>query len=263
MQDINQQLYERKETPEGFIPVYAVVCIVDNIYSTGTKEFTSDISFDEAKNRIINGASIIVTDGKNIFNFNSISYYVEEGNSIIGCTGTYNSVRSITLIWKLASDGTLTKNVISEQMFAYDNFVEPYNIGNIVATVISGLTAEDVLMEINDIFTNFVTFASRISEPHTVMYSTIHGKYYTNVANTKNTVIIQWSDSTMIHHISIQSDGSYTYNTIQIADQTLYRLSTLTIEPITNPKIWVGTATQYAAIAVKDSNTTYIVKSDA
>ena len=25
MQDINQQLYERKDTPEGFIPVYGVV----------------------------------------------------------------------------------------------------------------------------------------------------------------------------------------------------------------------------------------------
>ena len=46
----------------------------------------------------------------------------------------------------------------------------------------------------------------------------------------------------------------------QIVDQTLYRLSALTVEPIVNPKIWVGTATQYAAIAQKDNNTTYIVK---
>jgi hypothetical protein len=28
MQDINQQLYERKDTPEGFIPVYGVVITV-------------------------------------------------------------------------------------------------------------------------------------------------------------------------------------------------------------------------------------------
>ena len=28
MQDINQQLYERKDTPEGFIPVYGVVVTV-------------------------------------------------------------------------------------------------------------------------------------------------------------------------------------------------------------------------------------------
>jgi len=40
-------------------------------------------------------------------------------------------------------------------------------------------------------------------------------------------------------------------------------LSALTVEPIVNPKIWIGTATQYAAIAEKDANTTYIVKSDA
>lgn len=33
MQDINQQLYERKDTPEGFIPVYGVVVTVsDDIY---------------------------------------------------------------------------------------------------------------------------------------------------------------------------------------------------------------------------------------
>lgn len=69
--------------------------------------------------------------------------------------------------------------------------------------------------------------------------------------------------NTYIGHITINNKGAYTYNTIQIVDQTLYRLSNLTIEPIVNPKIWVGTATQYAAITQKDNNTTYIIKSDA
>lgn len=32
MQDINQQLYERKDTPEGFIPVYGVVVTVPTEY---------------------------------------------------------------------------------------------------------------------------------------------------------------------------------------------------------------------------------------
>lgn len=33
MQDINQQLYERKDTPQEFIPVYsAVVTVSDDIY---------------------------------------------------------------------------------------------------------------------------------------------------------------------------------------------------------------------------------------
>ena len=77
-----------------------------------------------------------------------------------------------------------------------------------------------------------------------------------------NIIIIQWSNANAIHHVALSEDGSYVYNTIQIVDQTLYRLSKLTIDPIVNPKIWVGTATQYAAIAQKDNNTTYIVKSD-
>ncbi|MCL0184332.1 hypothetical protein M2T59_29340, partial [Klebsiella pneumoniae] len=76
-------------------------------------------------------------------------------------------------------------------------------------------------------------------------------------------VVIVWNADTYIGHITINNKGAYTYNTIQIVDQTLYRLSKLTIDPIVNPKIWVGTATQYAAIAQKDNNTTYIVKSDA
>lgn len=38
MQDINQQLYERKNTPEEFIPVYgAVVTVSDDIYTYGEK----------------------------------------------------------------------------------------------------------------------------------------------------------------------------------------------------------------------------------
>ena len=50
MQDINQQLYERKDTPEGFIPVYGVVITVPTgIYTNGQKDFTCDKTFDEVK----------------------------------------------------------------------------------------------------------------------------------------------------------------------------------------------------------------------
>ena len=38
MQDINQQLYENKSTPEGFIPVYGVVVTVPTgVYTNGQK----------------------------------------------------------------------------------------------------------------------------------------------------------------------------------------------------------------------------------
>ncbi len=50
MQDINQQLYENKSTPEGFIPVYGVVVTVPTgVYTNGQKEFTCDKTFDEVK----------------------------------------------------------------------------------------------------------------------------------------------------------------------------------------------------------------------
>ena len=66
MQDINQQLYERKDTPEGFIPVYGVVVTVPTgIYTNGLKEFTCDKTFDEVKKILLKGGSIIAVDNNN------------------------------------------------------------------------------------------------------------------------------------------------------------------------------------------------------
>ena len=66
MQDINQQLYERKDTPQEFIPVYsAVVTVSDDIYTYGEKEFTCDKTFDEVREILLKGGGIIVT-GKHI-----------------------------------------------------------------------------------------------------------------------------------------------------------------------------------------------------
>ena len=66
MQDINQQLYERKDTPEGFIPVYGVVITVPTrIYTNGLKEFTCDKTFDEVKEILLKGGSIIAVDNYN------------------------------------------------------------------------------------------------------------------------------------------------------------------------------------------------------
>ena len=109
-------------------------------------------------------------------------------------------------------------------------------------------------------FTNFNGFISAINKPNSIFYDN-NGKYSVRVSGS--VIVIVWDTDKYIRHITINNKGVCTYNTIQIVDQTLYRLSNLTIEPIVNPKIWIGTATQYAAIAQKDNNTTYIVKSDA
>lgn len=260
MQDINQQLYENKSTPEGFIPVYGVVITVPTgIYNGGNKEFTCDKTFDEVKEILLKGGSLIGIDNNgNRINFNRIA--VTE-NNIIANLEYYSDIsfNKIDLIWTKNIDNEL-KNISTYKFIRNNNIIQSYDIGNIIILLTNNGSKEEVLAAINSIFTDFAGFVTAIGKPNSVFYNT-YGKFY--IRYTGDTIIIQWSNSNTINHVALHNDGNYTYNTIQIVDQTLYRLSNLTIEPIVNPKIWVGTATQYAAIAQKDNNTTYIVKSDA
>lgn len=265
MQDINQQLYENKSTPEGFIPVYGVVITVPTgIYTNGQKEFTCDKTFDEVKEILLKGGSIIAIDNNNSrINFDRIVV----GSNDISATITYFSnggINKIDLSWDKGIarvGGEETKSINTFVAINSNSIIKSYDIGNITILLTNSGSKEEVLAAINSIFTNFAGFATAIGKPNSVFHNGKYGKF--NVRYTDNIIIIQWSNSNAIHHVALSEDGSYVYNTIQIVDQTLYRLSNLNIEPIVNPKIWVGTATQYAAIAEKDNNTTYIVKSDA
>lgn len=271
MQDINQQLYENKSTPKEFIPVYGVVITVPTgIYTNGQKEFTCDKTFDEVKEILLKGGSIIAVDNNNSrVNFDRIAV----GSNDISATITYFSSGEINKI-DLSWDKGLTRvggedRVGSEETKSINTFVainsnkiiQSYDIGSITILLTNSGSKEKVLAAINSIFTNFAGFVTAIGKPNSVFHN---GKYGTfNVRYIDNIIIIQWSNANAIHHVALSKDGSYVYNTIQIVDQTLYRLSALTVEPIVNPKIWIGTATQYAAIAQKDNNTTYIIKSEA
>lgn len=266
MQDINQQLYENKSTPEGFIPVYGVVVTVPTgIYINGQKDFTCDKTFDEVKEILLKGGSIIAVDNNNSrINFDRIDI----GNNSISATITYFSpngggINKIDLSWDKGLTrvgGEETKSINTFVVINSNSIINRYNIDTIINKILDNAADSEVLAAINSIFTNFAGFVTAIGKPNSVFYN---GKYGTfNVRYTDNIIIIQWSNANAIHHVALSEDGSYVYNTIQIVDQTLYRLSKLTIDPIVNPKIWVGTAIQYAAIAQKDNNTTYIVKSD-
>lgn len=265
MQDINQQLYERKNTPEGFIPVYGVVITVPTgIYTNGQKEFTCDKTFDEVKEILLKGGSIIAVDNNNSrVNFDRIVI----GNNDISATITYFSnggINKIDLSWDKGIarvGGKETKSINTFVAINSNQIVQSYDIGNITILLTNSGSKEEVLAAINSIFTNFAGFVTAISKPNSVFHNGKYGIF--NVRYTDNIIIIQWSNANAIHHVALSEDGSYVYNTIQIVDQTLYRLSALTVEPIVNPKIWIGTVVQYAAIAQKDNNTTYIVKSDA
>lgn len=265
MQDINQQLYENKSTPEGFIPVYGVVITVPTgIYTNGQKEFTCDKTFDEVKEILLKGGSIIAIDNYNYrINFDRIVI----GNNNISATITYFSnggINKIDLSWDKGIarvGGEETKSINTFVAINSNSIIKSYDINTIIMLLTNNGTPTEVLNAINTIFTNFDGFIAAIGKPNSVFYNNTYGKFY--IRYTGDVITIQWSNSNTINHVALRNDGNYDYNTIQIVDQTLYRLSNLTIEPIVNPKIWVGTATQYAAIAQKDNNTTYIVKSDA
>ena len=265
MQDINQQLYERKDTPEGFIPVYGVVITVPTgIYTSGQKEFTCNKTFDEVKEILLKGGSIIAIDNNNSrINFDRIIV----GSNDISATITYFSdggINKIDLSWDKGIarvGGEETKSINTFVAINSNKIIQSYDIGSITILLTNSGSKEEVLAAINSIFTNFAGFVTAIGKPNSVFYNSRYGTF--NVRYTDNIIIIQWSNAKAIHHVALSEDGSYVYNTIQIVDQTLYRLSNLTIEPIVNPKIWVGTDAQYATIAQKDNNTTYIVKSEA
>lgn len=264
MQDINQQLYERKDTPEEFIPVYGVVVTVsDNIYTYGKKEFTCDKTFDEVREILLKGGSIIAVDNNN----NRVNFdRIVVGSNSISATITYFSVSGINKI-DLSWDkgiarvgGEETKSINTFVAINSNSIINRYNIDTIINKVLDSADDSEVLAAINNIFTNFGNFVTAICNPNSVFYN---GAGNFSLRYSGNVVVIVWVTDTYIGHITINNKGAYTYNTIQVIDQTLYRLSNLTIEPIVNPKIWVGTATQYAAIAQKDNNTTYIIKSEA
>lgn len=264
MQDINQQLYENKSTPEGFIPVYGVVITVPTgIYTSGQKEFTCDKTFDEVKEILLKGGSIIAVDNNNYrVNFDRIAV----GSNDISATITYFSnkgINKIDLSWDKGIarvGGEETKSINTFVAINSNSIINRYNIDTIINKVLDSADDSEVLAAINNIFTNFGNFVTAICNPNSVFYN---GAGNFSLRYSGNLVIIVWITNTYIGHVTIDNTGAYTYNTIKVIDQTLYRLSALTVEPIVNPKIWIGTATQYVAIAEKDANTTYIIKSDA
>lgn len=260
MQDINQQLYENKSTPERFIPVYGVVVTVSTgIYTNGQKEFTCDKTFDEVKEILLKGGSIIAIDNNN----NRINFdRIVVGSNDISATITYFSaggINKIDLSWDkgLTRVGKETKSINTFVAIGSLSLVNNYNIGAIITKILNSATKGEVLTAINSKFTNFNGFTSAINKPNSIFYDD-NGKYSVRVSG--GVIVIVWDADTYIGYVTIDNTGAYTYNTIQIVDQTLYRLSKLTIDPIVNPKIWVGTATQYASILQKDNNTTYIIK---
>lgn len=256
MQDINQQLYEKKETPSEFIPVYAVVF---NLDETGNN-VTCNKTLEEALAILKSGGSCILTKIYGPTNNYINTQYATEisiSDNELYCTFIVKYIGIYEYRIEFTNEGIYFE---SNPLVTNAQIINSYNIDPITSKILNDGTNEEVLNAINSIFTNFDGFKTVVGKPNSVFYNNTYGNFNARIDN--NLIILLWSSNTAIHHLTIASDGSYTHNTIQVVDQTLYRLSNLNIEPITNPKIWVGTSTQYAAIAEKDVNTTYIVKSE-
>lgn len=252
MQTEKQQLYEKSTNPSAFIPIDAI------LYEVTDNTFISSRDFEEAKILVHAGAVNKIKYKDVVYVCQAVS--VSNETNTIHCESIIyedNIIKRLILEWK---DNNKTITII--ELFNISNqIIQSYDINTIIILLTNDGTPTEVLNAINTIFTNFDGFVAAISKPNSVFYNNNYGKFY--IRYTGDVITIQWSNSNTINHVALRNDGNYDYNTIQIVDQTLYRLSTLTVEPIVNPKIWIGTATQYAAIAQKDNNTTYIVKSDA
>lgn len=252
MQTEKQQLYEKSTNPSAFIPIDAI------LYEVTDNTFISSRDFEEAKILVHAGAVNKIKYKDVVYVCQAVS--VSNETNTIHCESIIyedNIIKRLILEWK---DNNKTITII--ELFNISNqIIKSYDINTIIMLLTNDGTPTEVLNAINTIFTNFDGFVAAIGKPNSVFYNNNYGKFY--IRYTGDVITIQWSNSNTINHVVLRNDGNYDYNTIQIVDQTLYRLSNLTIDPIVNPKIWVGTATQYAAIAKKDNNTTYIVKSDA
>lgn len=252
MQSEKQQLYEKSSNPSAFIPIDAI------LYEVTDNTFISSRDFEEAKILVHAGAVNKIKYKDVVYVCQAVS--VSNETNTIHCESIIyenNIIKRLILEWK---DNNKTITIV--ELFNISNqIIKFYDINTIIMLLTNDGTSTEVLNAINATFTNFDGFVAAIGKPNSVFYNNNYGKFY--IRYTGDVITIQWSNSNTINHVVLRNDGNYTYNTIQIVDQTLYRLSNLTIEPIVNPKIWIGTATQYAAIAQKDNNTTYIVKSDA
>lgn len=252
MQTEKQQLYEKSTNPSAFIPIDAI------LYEVTDNTFISSRDFEEAKILVHAGAVNKIKYNDAVYVCQAVS--ISNETNTIHCESIIyenNIIKRLILEWK---DNNKTITII--ELFNISNqIIKSYDINTIIMLLTNNGTPTEVLNAINTTFTNFDGFVAAIGKPNSVFYNNNYGKFY--IRYTGDVITIQWSNSNTINHVALHNDGNYDYNTIQIVDQTLYRLSNLTIEPIVNPKIWVGTATQYAAIAQKDNNTTYIVKSDA
>lgn len=262
METTKQQLYERKGLPEGFYPNDSIVFEIDQ---TDTK-FTTDKTYIECKFAAENGVLFIAKRANGAYVCNNVG--VDSlGNIYFG----FNYIIANSDIYKIYRNNCVfapdyskkCTSILIIDTLKLPKYVKLNNTYNsITNSILRNIYNINLRNEINlDCGLNNLKSYSKLE--YSVFYESQYGTKILSRLDGNNNILLTIIYSGSIAQAVIDSEGNTNINVISFNDTTLYRTSNLNIEPITNPKIWVGTAVQYAAIGTKDNNTTYIIKTDS
>lgn len=274
METKKQQLYEKKGLPEGFYPNNGITFNYDNIYDG---VFTTTNTYEECVSAYKAGAIFTVIGTSNYTNHIATEIiYINRGDESDSVEAIVYYINDYSIeIFKFKYNKDNTKTIEPISVLNQDNLLKTYDLTDFIKAIIDKdyVTANKIIEETFKL--NYRQFINKIQAYNVVITKNAGIKVITSNDNSNlNTATsLIWitgngSTTNKIHLLSFNAINESAINTskydvIDTSDTTYYRTSNLNIDPITNPKIWVGTATQYAAIAQKDSNTTYIVKSDS
>lgn len=278
METMKQQLYEKKELPESFYPKDAIVFKVSTM---SDNYFDTDSTFEECLTAVKAGITFEILCKYNnkysiyraneIYNYNPLDkepVYDESICIVINESSNYGNIYKQYFIYKNDDSKTVsTKDIIRN-----DQILIIIDLTSVIRALIDNnlMKANEGLVKLFPglDYTNITWQLGRIN----TIGQYHNAKVY--IDSPGGSVTFTWfegnglSISNKMNILSFTGSraGGILYFKHDIIDlgtsNGLYRVSPMNIEPITNPKIWIGTAVQYAAIAEKDPNTTYIVKSE-
>lgn len=284
METKKQQLYEKADVPKDFYPNNGITLIYNKYHET----FETSSTFEECLAAFHAGAIFMTVDNNDqsrhianvVYNrdiFNISQPIVDEIIIIeIHLMRDISNIEMIYLIYRKDNTKILKQTSILDYqqtigLITFDDIINNLKSRNYPAatTALKKAVADTGYFNKNKI--DYVTAIQWISKINIIgEYNS--GKVIVGWNPEYSGIVMTWVSTdyatSKIHVMSFAGNNgmgivSHVYDTIIMSDTSIYRSSPLNIDPITNPKIWIGTATQYAAIAKKDSNTTYIVKSDA
>lgn len=284
METKKQQLYEKADIPKDFYPNNGIMLIYDKYNET----FNTSSTFEECLTAFHAGAIFMVVNNndqsKHIANavynrdiFNTSQPDVDKVIIIeIHLMRDPSNIDIIYLIYREDNTKTIKEEYILDHlqtivMIDCNDIINNLKSRNYPSATTALKKAIAKAGYFDEDSLDYVKSIQCISQINTIgEYNS--GKVIIGWNPTYSGIVMTWASTnyaaSKIHVMSFTGNNgmgivSHVYDVINMGDTSIYRSSPLNIEPITNPKIWVGTATQYAAIAKKDSNTTYIIKSDS